>query len=244
MMRDIMTGAEFITKVGAMGSDHGVQGIEVIEGDIVLRGFTHNTLNKMHDKDHCPSANSTYSNNPANHQETAEQYWFRKQSQLDFYRHKIANIELGYHFAFLQEVDLFFSKETACIELCETFKKALGQLGWGLTQTVNERTSKPMVTLYNRDLLQLVSNAGVFKDNAGRKDTGFESTFIHRPTGRNVTLTNLNFDYNKAGETYSDGISAYLTIKTTAGHISIKDHRHVPYQRKSKAPSLKANIIE
>lgn len=216
-----MTGAEFISKVGAMGSDHGVQGIEVVEGDIVLRGFTHNTLNKMHDKDHCPSVKTKYSNNPANHQETDDEYLARKQRQLDFYLDKITNHELGYHFAFLQEVDLFFSKEPVCVELCERFKSTLGILGWNLTQTLDERTGKPMVTLYNQARLELTSSRGVFKDNLGKKNTGLESTFIHKPTGQNITLTNLHLDYNKAGHTYSDEISAYLAKKTSEGHISI-----------------------
>lgn len=44
----------FLSVVGPMGSDHTIQVIEVKEKSLSFRGFTHNMLNKMHNRDDCP----------------------------------------------------------------------------------------------------------------------------------------------------------------------------------------------
>lgn len=189
-------------------SDHAWQSIRVVDEDpngqkTEIRGVTWNLLNQGF----AAKTPTSFSNNPFNLDETDADYIYRKTCQMMAILFLIKHFELKgdtLDFMFLQEVNIFTAAEInrlpALKDVTDQFKKSLAELDWEFAITTRELGCKALVTLYNKNTLQLNNTTpakSYFQDKAKKKNTAFELNFTHQGTKRAVALTNLHLDYDK-----------------------------------------------
>lgn len=217
-----------LAQLGPAGSDHAIQGIEVTEGNLIVRGLTHNMLNKCHSAKRCPVAGQSFSNNPFNVCESERSYIVRKQRQLNHYLKLIktqVKDKASLDFIFLQEPDIFYRElskkwpEQQRNLMIERFNQALMKLDWDFHITEKSDHCRPLVTLTNNKTLSIEATRAIFP--SGLKNSGFELACTHQSRQKPLYLTNVHFNFELPSCDLSKAITDYLFDNTLHGYLTV-----------------------
>lgn len=236
-------------------SDHTYQGIEAQLLDsknkvlCSIQGNTWNLMNFAISKiNNTEYFGKPYKNNPWDFTESIDEYFARKQMQMDKILDLIIKDE-KLDFFFLQEVDIFTVPttlyqigmhqappvdreeiKTRYEEMNRVFTKALQDLHWGILKTTKPQPGQsvtPLVTLYCEERLKPAQQVSVFDG------VGFSCEFIHKKSNRKVNLVNLHLKYEGI---YGVLLPEYQMNEVNANHFTIMggDTNHVPNQNNLK----------
>lgn len=187
-----------------------------------ITGMTLNCMNKGHSKASCRAAPGVtpYSNNPFDLDENDEEYIHRLQEQSQFLLERIGRRDI--QFCFLQEASWLlpyqFSRNKQIQDIQIHFIEKLHELGWSIITTQKTQQVKPLVTLFNAQVLHPKNTGlGVIPTHTG-KNTGFLVDFDYQTDNPShavvpIRLVNLHLDFSE------DSRQSILDLQ----HESIRD---------------------
>ncbi len=180
----------FMDLMGGYTSDHTWQSVnvQVPAHSLSLNVATWNLQNKCSSKATNQERNIPYSNNPADVDETVDQYTYRKDIQVE----QIKALQATNSAILLQEADVFINPKWA-----SHYKDQVEQDDWKLLISPKKNLDvhqNKVAILYDSKALNLIDGDGPIMEYNGTY-YGYEWKFIELASSASIALASLHLDY-------------------------------------------------